>query len=116
MTTRQEIPASYKIDGKYLVAISSRWGQSSGEALIAEFKQHRPGSADRVPPDDIQDVIRANIVRAANSHAALWGVLYDLVDGINDMRRRKVIDESDDDQFLDVKLAEAKAILDKAKS
>lgn len=39
---------------------------------------------------------------------ALWSALYDLVDGIEDMRRRKVIDERDDDQFLDAKLAEAR--------
>jgi hypothetical protein len=38
----------------------------------------------------------------------MWSVLYDLVDGIEDMRRRGAIDEASDDQFLDAKLAEAR--------
>lgn len=44
---------------------------------------------------------------------AMWSVLYDLVDGIEDMRRRNVIDESNDDQFLDAKLGEARRAMKK---
>lgn len=53
-------------DKTYLVADSLRYGQSRGVVLIAEIKKHRPGSADRVCPDHVQDEVAARIVAALN--------------------------------------------------
>jgi hypothetical protein len=38
-------------------------------------------------------------------------LLHEIMLGIEDMRRRKVIDESDDDQWLDAKLAQTISLL-----
>jgi len=55
------------------------------------------------------------IARGYLANAALVNSLEELVAGIKDMRRRKVIDETDDDQWLDVRLAQAEAALKAAK-
>jgi hypothetical protein len=41
------------IDGR-IEAKSARYGQSTGMVILAKIKKHRLGSADRVPPDEVQ--------------------------------------------------------------
>jgi hypothetical protein len=41
-------------DNMTITGKSERYGQSTGEVLIAKMENHRLGSADRVPPVEIQ--------------------------------------------------------------
>lgn len=103
-----ELPWSY--DGEETVA-SQDWDGDGYSIFPVDQNGECIGHVAEV--DD--EAKAAFIVLACNSHDALTDILERLVTGIRDMRRRKVIDESDDDQWLNVRLAQAEAALKAAK-
>ena len=62
--TQQHAPGPWTLDNGHIVAPSDRWGQSTRTILIAKMEKHRPGSADRVSPDDVQ-AANARLILAA---------------------------------------------------
>lgn len=69
------------------------------------------GEVARCHREDDRDFL----LRAAKSHADMRAALVALVDGIRDMRKRGVIDEANDDRWLDFVLGVADAALAKAR-